>query len=84
VSGRPAIAGFWQARIDAGIAGISLKTVEIEHHGNTAHEVGTFELQSEDGTVLDHGKYVVIWKKEGDSWKIHRDIFNSSVAPITP
>jgi ketosteroid isomerase-like protein len=83
-TGRPAIAGVWQAGIDAGIAGVSLETVEIEHHGNTAHEIGTFELRREDGTVLDRGKYVVIWKKEGDSWKLHRDIWNSSVAPATP
>ena len=22
-------------------------------------------------------KYVVIWKREGKNWKLHRDIFNS-------
>jgi hypothetical protein len=29
--------------------------------------------------VLDQGKYIVIWKREKGQWKLHRDIFNSSV-----
>jgi hypothetical protein len=29
--------------------------------------------------VLDNGKYVVIWKQKGDRWKLHPDIWNSSL-----
>jgi len=25
------------------------------------------------------GKYVVIWKRDGGQWKIHRDIWNTSM-----
>ena len=69
------------AAYDAGIKAVSLTTEEAEGHGNTAHEVGKYELRGADGKVLDHGKYVVIWKKEGASWKLHRDIWTTSVAP---
>lgn len=84
VSGTQAIGQFWQAVYNSGIKGGSLTTVEVEGHGNTAHEVGKYELRGADGTVLDRGKYVVIWKKEGPSWKLHRDIWTTSVVPAKP
>jgi uncharacterized protein (TIGR02246 family) len=84
VSGRDAIGKFWQGAINSGIKGVSLTTVEVEGHGNTAHEVGTYELRGADGKPLDHGKYIVIWKKVAGSWKLHRDIWTSSVAPAKP
>jgi ketosteroid isomerase-like protein len=82
VTGTEAIGQFWQAVFDSGINGVSLVTLEVENHAGTAHEVGRFELRGADGKVLDHGKYVVIWKKEGASWKLHRDIWTTSVAPV--
>ena len=84
VNGRQAIGEFWQGVLDSGVAGVSLVTVEVESHGNTASEVGTFELLGADGKAVDQGKYIVIWKMEGDSWKLHRDIWNSSVVPAGP
>jgi len=81
VTGTKAISQFWQAAFDSGLKGISLVIVEVEKHGDTANEVGKLELRDADGNVLDKGKYIVIWKKEGASWKLHRDMWNSSVAP---
>jgi len=81
VTGTQAIGQFWQAVFDSGIKGASLVTVEVESHGDTVHEIGKFELRGADGKVLDHGKYVVIWKKEGTAWKLHRDIWTTSVVP---
>jgi hypothetical protein len=37
-----------------------------------------------DGKVLDKGKYIVIWKKEDGTWKLHRDIWTTSVPPAPP
>ena len=82
VTGTQAIGEFWQGVFDSGIKGVSLVTVEVESHGNTAHEVGKLEFLGAAGKVLDHGKYVVIWKKEGTSWKLHRDIWTTSVGPV--
>lgn len=81
VSGTAAIAAFWQAVFDSGVKGVSLVDVEVEGHGDTAHEVGALELRDADAKVLDRGKYIVLWKKQGGAWKLHRDIWNSSVAP---
>ncbi len=81
VTGTEAIGQFWQAVFDSGVKGVSLVTVEVESHGDTAYEVGNLEIRGAGGKVLDHAKYVVIWKKEGTSWKLHRDIWTTSVVP---
>ena len=47
--------------------------------GELALEVGTYTLVGEAETVLDRGKIMVLWKREGDVWKMHRDTWNSSV-----
>jgi uncharacterized protein (TIGR02246 family) len=83
VSGRPGIEAFWQAVIKMGIAGVSLDTVEVFDHGETAYEVGRYSLAAANGQSVDHGKYVVIWRREAGDWKLHRDIWNTSVAPTT-
>ncbi len=82
VTGTEAIGQFWQAAFDSGIKGVSLVTLEVENHGDTAYEVGRLELRGADGKVLDRAKYVVIWKKEGTTWKLHRDIWTTSVVPV--
>jgi len=79
VTGKPAIQGFWQAVIDMGIQEAQLEIVEVEGHGDTAIEVSTFILKDAGGQALDKGKYIVIWKQEAGQWKLHRDIFNSSM-----
>ncbi len=70
-----------QAMWDMGVGAVNLTTDEVEVFGETAHEVGRFVLNGKDGSHMDHGKYIVIWKHEGGSWKLHRDIFNSNMAP---
>lgn len=79
VTGRQAIQAFWQAVMDMGIKEVNLETGEVEHQGDTAIEVSTFALLGEGGKVLDKGKYIVIWKREEGQWRLHRDIFNSSL-----
>ncbi len=79
ISGHDGIQAFWQGAIDMGIKSAHLSTVELDECGSeTAVETGTYELG--DGTnVMDHGKYLVVWKLDGGTWKLHRDIWNTSV-----
>ncbi len=77
-SGRDAIEGFFQAAIDGGIKGLNLSTLELEIQGDTAHEVGTYELVADGGVVADSGKFIVIWKRVDGTWRIHRDMINTS------
>ncbi|MEX2603125.1 MAG: DUF4440 domain-containing protein [Gracilimonas sp.] len=78
VHGKKAIKEFWQAIMDMGIKEIKLHTGEVEQHGDITNEVSTGTMLGENGEVLDEAKYIVIWKRENGSWKLHRDIFNSN------
>lgn len=80
VTGHEAIAGFWSGAMEMGIAGAELDTRELDELGDTAIEVGRYTLHSSGQEVLDEGKYLVVWKKDGDAWKLHRDIWNTSRA----
>lgn len=84
VSGRSAIAAFWQAAMEAGVKGAALETVEVLGLGEMACEVGRYRLANAEGDILDQGKYIVIWKKTASGWQLHRDIWNSSVAIAVP
>jgi uncharacterized protein (TIGR02246 family) len=80
VSGTEAI-GTWQGVLDSGVKGVRLKTLEVDSMGDSAHEVGQYELLDSGGKTLDRGKYVVVWKKEGGRFKLHRDIWTTSMPP---
>ena len=81
IQGKQAIEAFWQETINMGIKNAKLDILEIEQHDDTAIELGQYTLSSADDQVIDQGKYVVIWKYENGSWKLHRDIWNTSLAP---
>jgi uncharacterized protein (TIGR02246 family) len=58
---------------------MQLTTTDVTGSGTTALETGKWVMTSQDGKHLDHGKYLVFYKKEGGRWKIYRDIWNSSM-----
>jgi uncharacterized protein (TIGR02246 family) len=80
VAGRGAIQDFWRAVMDSGVGGAVLETVELVDYTTALQEVGRYTLTGAGGAVLDRGKYLVIWLHDGSGWKLHRDIFNTSVA----
>ncbi|WP_109851754.1 DUF4440 domain-containing protein [Aquimarina sp. AU58] len=52
---------------------------EIIILGDTAHDYGIYKgkNKNDDGTEITYqGKYVVIWKKVDDQWKMYLDIWN--------
>jgi uncharacterized protein (TIGR02246 family) len=78
VGGREAIEKYWKAAMDSGVKAFELRTVEAEGLGDSAVEAGTYTLYGKDGTTLDRGKYLVLWKRAGGAWKLHRDCWNSN------
>ncbi len=78
VSGTEAIGEFWQGVMETGVATATLETVELEGHGDTAIEEGRYTLSDADDQVLDQGKFIVVWKSVGGTWKLDKDIWNSS------
>src|SRR2546423_7052569 len=55
---------------------------DISASGDLGYTYGTYEFSTKDKagkTVVDHGKYTSIWKKQSDgSWKVVLDMGNSS------
>lgn len=80
--GRAAIQAAMKGLRDMGVRSVTLDTFEVEPIGGAAWEVGRYTFALANGTVADRGKYIVIWRQEGGTWRLHRDIFNSSL-PIT-
>jgi len=78
VAGTTAIQRFWQGAMDMGLKEAVLETIELEALGDTAYEVGRYTLKAAGGQVADAGKYLVIWRQEGGTWRIHRDIWTTS------
>jgi len=77
--GRAAIQAFWTKAGEA-IGDPKLTAVDVTPLGNTAaREIGTFTLKTkgEQATELT-GKYVVIWQKVGNDWKLAADIWNTN------
>ncbi len=79
ITGREGIQAFWQAVMNMGVKAAKLETVEAVHEADTTYEVGRYRLQGAEGQVLDRGKYIVIWHHEDHEWKLHRDIWNTSI-----
>ena len=58
---------------------LELKTQELDVTGEKAIEIGGYLRRRGDGSLFDRGKYMVIWKRVAGEWKIHRDMFSTSV-----
>jgi len=85
VLGRKAVEGFWGATISGlGLKDAILTTVDLVGGGDTVAELGKFVLKThpEGGEPGEtRGKYVVIYKRTDEGWKLHWDIFNFNPPP---
>jgi uncharacterized protein (TIGR02246 family) len=77
-AGRTAIQRFFQAAFDGGLESLGLETLTVEILGDTAWEEGLYELHGVDNAVTDRGKFIVVWKRVGDEWLLHRDIISTN------
>jgi len=79
VDGRSAIQTFWQGAMDSGMKLDVLRTIEVESRGDIAGEVGAFILSvpGDNGVTKVNGQFIVIWKRDGHTWQLHRDIWNT-------
>jgi ketosteroid isomerase-like protein len=84
ISGRAAITQVWKTIIGPGGNTIRVDMGEVQETGDWAYEVGAFTASAPDGQILNAGKYIVIWRQGPAGWKIHRDIFNWDIPPVSP
>lgn len=79
VSGRREIKQFWQGLMRLGIEVVKLETIEIDHSGHQAVEVGRYTIHAADEEMIDYGKYLVVWQRQEAQWFIHRHIWTTSM-----
>lgn len=82
VTGRPAIAAFWRSLLDSGLSAV-IEDTEAYAQGDLGYKQGRYTMADADGTVVDEGKYIEIWRQIDGEWQLHRDIFNSNRAATT-
>ncbi len=79
IRGREAIIGYWTLPEGVQIKYHKITPEEIKILGNEAYDYGYYEgtTRRADGTELSwKGKYVIIWRKIDQDWKMYLDIWN--------
>jgi uncharacterized protein (TIGR02246 family) len=80
--GHDAIAKTWKGFVDLKDFSLTFAPTKISvaKAGDMAYEIGTYALsfKTDKGPVQEKGKYVVVWKKVGKTWKAAADIFNNN------
>ena len=79
IRGRDAIRAFW-AHMAEQAQDAKLSTVDVKPLGpDAAREIGTFSLRTKGQQPQEvSGKYVVVWQKAGNDWKLATDIWNGN------
>jgi len=85
VQGREAAVAFWTAATSNPDRRLrsEFEIVDAQFEGQVVIEAGRATVWAVVGgreEIVDHGKYIVVWKRDDGRWKRHRDIFNSDSA----
>ena len=58
---------------------LEFRTIGLDVQGTIAVETGRYVRRRSDASLLDDGKYLVVWKRVGLEWQIYRDMFSTSL-----
>jgi uncharacterized protein (TIGR02246 family) len=77
VHGAASIGAMWKGMAEQ-VGDPKLTTLDVKPLGpSAAREIGTFSLKTKGSTPQEvTGKYVVVWEKIGNDWKLAADIWN--------
>ena len=73
------IAGAWGGAMRMGMKELSISTTDITGSPTFIIETGNYEMKDANKSVIDKGKYVVVWENRNGEWKIYRDIGSTSM-----
>jgi uncharacterized protein (TIGR02246 family) len=76
VSGRSAIAAYWESRFDAGVAEVVIETDDVVAARDTATQVSAYRFKGKDTSTLAGGNAIAIWKRVDGRWLLWRSIWN--------
>jgi len=80
-TGRPAIQQTWQGVYNSGarVLELTISEVGVLESDALAYEQSAYQLTNTNGTVVDTGKYIVIWTQDNGVWELYLDCFNSDL-----
>lgn len=77
VCGIEAITKFYWFNGDSQTITLDIKGEEVSGTSSEVSEVGNYRVIDDEGTVLDAGKFIAIYRNENGVWKVYREIWNS-------
>jgi ketosteroid isomerase-like protein len=80
-AGRAAIQALWQSAFQGGVKGLELLPSGFEGSGDLKVETGTYRVLGASQAELMRGDYLIVWKKEEGTWRIHRDFASATAMP---
>lgn len=83
VQGRAALVSQISLVLSEGIGSAKLNTTDVWGDENYVTEEGNYVLNTKDGTQIDKGKYLVLWKRVNGKLMFFRDMFNSDLPAPT-
>ncbi len=84
VTGQKAIASFWHTVSIRGMHTIELQFIDLEQSGDKIIAKGKYVMNNKQGEIIDIGKFIAIYKKEKNNWRLQTDMFNTSMETRSP
>lgn len=82
LEGRPAIKEAWEKIVGSGGNTVRIVVREVQESGDLAYDTGHFTASAPNGSILNTGKWIVVWKRQSTGeWKIHRDFMHWDIPP---
>jgi uncharacterized protein (TIGR02246 family) len=84
IRGHEAIRRYWALPPGQRVTLHRATPAEIRIDGSHAYDHGVYEIAGErDGTAWgpSHGKYVIVWRRTPQGWRMHLDMWNSRPPP---
>lgn len=84
VRGQKAISSFWHTVSIRGMHSIELQFIDLEQSGEKLIAKGKYVMNNKQNEIIDIGKFIAIYKKEKNKWRLQTDMFNTSMETRSP
>jgi ketosteroid isomerase-like protein len=79
--GRDPLKSFYSDLIAKGATDLRLEPEEVSGYGPIAYESGTYSVTFANGASRDRGKYLLVLRNMGGTWRTEKTIWSSDLPP---
>ena len=84
VTGQKAIASFWHTVSIRGMHTMELQFIDLEQSGDKLIARGKYVMNNKQDEIIDIGKFIAIYTKEKNKWRLQTDMFNTNMETRSP